>query len=213
MTPIEQLNDLLTSRYACKDFDSSKKLSAEDKDALLKSLPLTPSSFGLQLWKFFIVEDPATKERLKEVSWGQQQVTDCDFHVVFAFETEIDDARIDKWVNLMGEIQSTPEDKLGWYSDTIKQFLSSWSEEQKHAWAKNQTYIALGQFMAAAALLKIDTTPMEGIDHAAYDEILGLKEKGYATSVTCSVGYRSSEDKHASTPTARFPYDDMVEVI
>jgi len=213
MTPTEQLNDLLTFRYACKGYDSSKKVSTEDKDALLKSLPLTPSSFGLQLWKFFIIEDKETRERLKEVSWGQPQVTDCDFHIVFASEINVDDARIDKWVNLMGEIQSTPEDKLGWYSSTIKDFLSSWSDEQKLAWAKNQTYIALGQFMTSAALLKVDTTPMEGIDHAAYDEILGLKEKGYATSVACSVGYRSSEDAHASSPKARFPHEEMIEVI
>jgi nitroreductase len=77
-------------------------------------------------------------------------------------------------------------------------------------WATKQVYIALGQFMAAAALLGVDACPMEGIDPAAYDEILGLKGSGFATVVSCSVGYRAADDKHAAAPKVRFPVADVL---
>ena len=92
-------------------------------------------------------------------------------------------------------------------------FISTMSETDKIQWGVKQAYIALGQLMHSAAFLKVDTCPMEGIDPAAYDEILGLKEKGYTTAVACSVGYRSADDKYATAPKARFPKEDMVEVI
>jgi len=213
MTPLEHLNELLQFRYATKAFDSSKKLPSAEKKALLESLPLAPSSFGMQLWKFFIIEDASTREKLKEVSWGQAQVTDSDFHVVFAVETTFDEARIDKWVSHMADVQGTPAEAAAGLKGAIMGFVADWSDEQKVEWAKLQAYVALGQFMTSAALLKVDTCPMEGIDQAAYDDILGLKEKGYTTAVACSVGYRSPEDKYAGTPKARFSYEEMVEVI
>lgn len=210
---IDQLNQALTFRYATKAFDPSKKVAADVKAALISSLPLAPSSFGVQPWKFFIVEDAATREKLKEVSWGQGQVTDADFHVVFAVDTVIDEARVDKWVTRMGEIQGTPTASLEGFKGAVMGFISSWSDEDKIEWGKKQAYLALGQFMTSAALLEVDTCPMEGIDPAAYDEILGLKEKGYTTAVACSVGYRSADDKYAGAPKARFTEEEMVEVI
>lgn len=213
MSPIEHLNELLEFRYATKAFDADKKLPKEEKKALLESLPLAPSSFGMQLWKFFIVEDAATREKLKEVSWGQAQVTDADFHIVFAVEAGFDEARVDKWMTTLSEVQGKSEEELAGYKGAIMGFTAQLSKEEKIQWAKLQAYIALGQFMTSAALLKVDTCPMEGIEPAAYDEILGLKEKGYTTAVACSVGYRSAEDKYADAPKARFPYDELVEVI
>ena len=74
-----------------------------------------------------------------------------------------------------------------------------------------QTYIALGQFMTSAAVLGIDTCPLEGLEPAGYDEILGLAGSGYATSVACAAGYRSAEDKYASVPKSRFPLEEIIE--
>jgi nitroreductase len=78
------------------------------------------------------------------------------------------------------------------------------------AWQSRQVYIALGQFMAAAAVIGIDTCPMEGIEPAKYDEILGLAGTGYATVVGCAAGYRATDDKYATTPKVRFRTEDVV---
>jgi nitroreductase len=86
----------------------------------------------------------------------------------------------------------------------IAGFAETMSREARHAWNTRQVYIALGQLMTAAAVLGIDTCPMEGISAAAYDRILGLENSGYATAVACALGYRSADDKYAAAPKARF---------
>jgi nitroreductase len=78
-------------------------------------------------------------------------------------------------------------------------------------WAARQAYIALGQFMASAAMLGLDTCPMEGLDPATYDEILGLKDTPFRTVVACPVGYRAPVDKYAALPKVRFPVEELVE--
>lgn len=213
MNTVDQLKDLLNWRYACKEFDKEAKLSADKKDVLLSSLHLAPSSFGMQLWKFFIVETQETKEKLKAVSWNQGQVADADFYVVFSVETGWGEERVDKWMECLAEARNVEADSLAGYKGAIMGFISQMSDEDKVNWAKKQAYIALGQLMTSAALLKVDTCPMEGIDPKAYDEILGLPEKGYTTAVGCAVGYRSANDKYVDVPKTRFSFEEMVEVI
>jgi len=213
MSNIDQLNELLSFRYATKEFDPTKVITAEEKSALLSALHLSPSSFGLQLWKFYNIEDPSLREKLKEESWGQGQVTDASMFVVLAAETNLDEARVDKWIARLAEVQGAPVEKLAGYKEVLMGFVYSMNETQKVEWAKKQVYIALGQLMTSAALLGIDTCPLEGISPIAYDEILGLKEKGYTTAVACAIGHRSATDRHATTPKARFPIENMVETI
>jgi nitroreductase len=78
-------------------------------------------------------------------------------------------------------------------------------------WAKMQAYIALGQFMAACALLGIDTCPMEGFVAGQYDELLGLEAQGLTTAVLCPAGYRHADDRYASLPKIRFQNSDVIE--
>ena len=80
-------------------------------------------------------------------------------------------------------------------------------------WAARQVYIALGQFMACAAIIGVDTCPMEGIDPNKYDEVLGIAAQGYRTVVACAAGYRSADDKYAQTPKVRFKTEDVIQVI
>lgn len=79
-------------------------------------------------------------------------------------------------------------------------------------WAARQAYIALGNFMTSAALLGVDTCPLEGLDPAAYDAILGLEAQGYATVCACAAGYRSADDKYATLPKVRFPESELVQI-
>jgi len=213
MSLIDQLNRLLTFRYATKAFDASQQITAEEKEALLSSLHLAPSSFGMQLWKFFIIEDADTRAKLRAESWGQGQVTDSSMFVVLAAETTVDEARVDRWIATMAEAQGTTPDALAGFKDVLLGFVNAMSPEERVEWAKKQVYIALGQLMTSAALLEIDTCPLEGINPVAYDEILGLQEKGYTTAVACAVGHRSAEDKYAEAPKVRFPLTDVIETV
>jgi nitroreductase len=86
-------------------------------------------------------------------------------------------------------------------------------DNQRRAWNTRQIYIALGQFMAAAAVLGIDTCPLEGIDPSGYDRVLGLEDTDYATVVACAVGYRAEDDRYASMPKARFAREAVIRHI
>lgn len=200
-------------RYATKHFKADQKIPADTWAALEETLILTPSSFGLQPWKFLVVENPDVRAELRAKSWGQAQVTDASHFVVFATRTDVSQADIDNWVSKLGEVQSTPAEVLAPMKGMIEGFVGSMPVEARQAWNTRQVYIALGQFMAAAAVMGIDTCPLEGLDPSAYDEILGLKGSGYATAVACAVGYRSESDHTAARPKARFGAESLISVI
>lgn len=209
-TSPSELLDTLNFRYATKAFDSSRKIPSESWQALESSLVLTPSSFGLQPWKFIIVESPELREKLKAASWGQGQVTDASHLIVFTARTDLSPQDIESWMQRLSEIQGAPMEKLAGFANVISSFSSAMDQTQKHAWNTRQVYIALGQLMTAAAFMEIDTCPLEGISTADYDEILDLTDSGYSTAVACALGYRSEEDPSASAKKARFPESQVI---
>lgn len=197
-------------RYATKSFDATRKIPAETWDAIEESLVLTPSSFGLQPWKFMVIQDPGMRSNLLAESWRQTQVTDASHFVVLTARTDLTSGDVETWIARMSEIQGAPVEALAPLKGMIEGFAQGMSHEARHAWNVRQCYIALGQLMASAATLGIDTCPMEGISTAGYDHLLGLEGSGYATVVACALGYRSADDKYAATPKARFDRSQVI---
>lgn len=212
MNTPDQLRERLQWRYAVKSFDKSKKVPNDVWTALEESLLLAPSSFGLQPWKFIEVTDKNLREQLKAASWNQGQVVDADRYVVFTtLRTMIDDD-VDRLMQRTSEVRGTPIEAMKGYRDVIADFITTgWAAKDLFAWNARQTYIALGQFMTAAAALGVDTCPMEGIDMNGYDELLELKDTRYATLCACAVGYRSADDKYAAAPKVRYKLDEVIE--
>lgn len=205
--PARQLLASLRWRYATKQFDPARPIPDSDWRTIEEALVLTPSSFGLQPWCFITVDDPARRASLREVSWNQSQVTDASRFVVLAARTDITDDDIDRWLDRIVAIRGNlPLPNL---RDMIRGFVASMTPAARHAWNVRQTYIALGQLMTSAAMLAIDSCPMEGLDAAAYDRILDLEGSGYATAVACALGYRSPDDKYATLPKIRYEHAEM----
>lgn len=214
MTPIptQQLLDALNWRYAVKKFDAERKIPADVWSALEEALVLTPSSYGLQPWKFFVITDQTLKESLVAASYKQTQPRDCSHLVVMAVQKKVAVEDVDKLFDAIAEIQERPRESTeGYRKMMIGDVVDGARGEDSVGWAKLQSYIALGNFMTAAALLGVDTCPMEGFVPAMYDEALGLAERGLTTAVLCPAGYRSADDKYASTPKVRYPLDDVIE--
>ena len=157
---------------------------------LEQSLLLAPSSFGLQPWKFFVVRNPEIRQQLVEHSWGQKQVVDASHLVVFTIKEDVNSEDVDTYLQRMSEVRNVPVEKLEGLANMVKGFLKRPSDVfDKDAWSAKQVYIALGFFMFTAAMLEIDTCPMEGLVPAKYDEVLGLKDKeiSYSSSLSCWV--------------------------
>jgi nitroreductase len=201
----KQLIGQLNWRYATKQFDPARKISPEDWAALEEALVLSPSSFGLQPWKFVIVTDQSVKESLVEASGGQRPPADCSHHVVFAIKKNLGPADVETFVDRIVSVRNTSPASLAGFRASMIEFVSNSKNGDINHWATRQVYIALGNFLTSAALLGIDVCPMEGIDRARYDALLGLAEQGLNTVVVAAAGYRAATDKYATLRKVRFP--------
>lgn len=212
--PEKQLLESLNWRYATKTFDALKKIPAATWKALEETLVLSPSSFGLQPYRFLIVTDPALRAKLQPHSWNQTQVVDASHYVVFAARTAMTETEIDRFLERVVEVRGIPRESLEGYRGMMYgSLLSPGSESRIPHWAALQAYIALGNLMTSASLLGVDTCAIEGFAPAEYDALLGLKEQGYASVVCCALGYRSAEDKYAALAKVRFPNTDLIKII
>jgi len=213
LSPEETL-ERLHWRYATKKFDPNKKIAESAWKTLEQSLVLSPSSFGLQPWKFLVIRNSEIRQKLVEFSWGQTPVVDASHLVVFAIKNGLDNDDVDHYISRMAEIQQVSIEQLQGFCKMIKGFLQEppfpFDVDQ---WSAKQTYIALGFFMNCAAMMGIDTLPMEGFNPSKYDEILNLSNLGYSSVVLCAAGYRAEEDQNTQKPKVRFPTEQVVEYI
>lgn len=200
-------------RYATKKFDPNKKINTEDLAKIKEVIQLSASSYGLQLYKVLIIENAELREKLKPASWGQSQITDASQVIVFCNYTDVKDEHIDAYIDLKANSLGIAADELKGYGDFIKGKMGEITTEQKSQWTARQTYIALGNLLAACAELNIDACPMEGFEVQQYDEILGLSAKGLSAALVATIGYRSSEDDTQHAPKVRKPANLLFETI
>ena len=206
----QQLLDSLNWRYATKQFDPKRKINAQDWATLEAALLLSPSSGGLQPWKFIVVTDPDMRAKLLPASFGQPQITAASHLVVFASKNNLVEADVDALINRTVTTRGVPAESLATYRNMlVGGLVNSTDEPGRNAWARNQTFIPLGVLLTSAALLGIDACPMGGFDGAQYDEILGLKKDGYASAVIVTLGYRAASDKYAQATKVRFPKEKV----
>ena len=216
MNPIkgEQLLTQLNWRYATKQFDSARKISPEDWSVLENALILSPSSYGLQPWKFIVITDQKMREKLFPATWSQRQVLDCSHFIVFAVNTKMTEEHIDRHVARTVEVRGGTVEGLRRYRDIMMgDVVTGARAPTAQQWAAHQAYLALGNFVTSAALVGIDTCPMEGFQPDEYDRILELAPKGLASVVCCAVGYRSADDKSATQKKVRYPREQVIHIV
>ena len=210
----QQLLTALEWRYATKVFDATKKIPAEVWQALEQSLVLTPTSYGLQPYQFLVINNPAKRAELLPHSWNQRQVVDASHFVVFTARTEMKEADVDKLIQRTTDLRKLPADSLNAYRGMmLGDVVTGPRGKAAHEWATRQAYIALGNLMTCAAVLGVDTCPMEGLVPTEYDKILNLNGSGYVTVVACALGYRAAGDKYASLAKVRYEAKDLVRYI
>jgi len=202
--------DDLNWRYACKEFDSTKKLTDEQFNNLLEALRLTPSSFGMQPWKFVVVEDIKLREELVAASWNQNQVKDASHLIVLCAPIKMDEEFVDRYIKSTADARGQEISELKGFKDMLMKLIVGKDPESYMKWARNQIYIALGNLMTVCANMRIDCCPMEGFQPKKFDEILGLEAKGLTTVLVAPVGFRSESDKYTKLAKSRFDQSEVV---
>ena len=209
----EEILNALHWRYAGKIFDPAKKVSEEDLHTVLEAGRLAPSSIGLEPWKFIVVKNEELRKKMRAASYDQPKVTDATYIIVIAHRTDAQ-AMSPEMIQRTAKAQGKSEEEL----EGLKQMADgsvagrSQSEEMLQGWLAAQSYIALGIMLETAALLEIDSGPMEGFDPNQIDEILGLKAKNLHATTMLALGYRG-DDSHAALPKVRRTFEEAVEMM
>jgi len=208
----EELSKALNWRYATKAYDSTKKVSDEDWQALKEAMLMAPSSYGLQAYKVVVVEDSGLRARLREAAYGQAQVTDASHFVVFAAKTELDAKDVARFIDRNAEVRGVDRESLAQLEGMVAGSVAAANASNRVTeWNARQAYVSLGFLLESAALLGIDASPMEGFDPAAFDRILELD--GYTSVVIAALGYRNAEsDWLAPLAKVRWKHEDFFDV-
>lgn len=196
-------------RYATKKFDATKKISSEDLETLKEAIQLSTSSYGLQPYKVFIIENPELRAKIQPFAWGQSQIIDASQLLVFANITNFGETEIDNYIANMAETRGISAESVKGYADFMKMKITALTEEDRNNWTSKQTYLALGNLLNAAAELKIDVTPMEGFEPENVNELLGLKALGLNASLLATIGYRHEEDATQHYKKVRKPKNEL----
>lgn len=184
--------DALNWRYATKKMDPTQAVPAETVERIVEAARLAPTSSGLQPFVVLLVTNPEMKTRLSAACYGQKQVVDASHVLVFAAWDTYTSERITAAYELMAAERGGMTPGMMAYRDGLLASYPNRSAEENYHHAAKQAYLALGFSMSAAAMEGVDSTPMEGFDPAAVDEVLGLTEKGLRVATVLPLGYRDA---------------------
>lgn len=196
---LEQLN----WRYATKRYNGEQVPEAALKN-ILEAVKLAPSSLGLQPFEVLVIEDAALREKIAPAAYNQPAITESGALMVFTVWKSISPEQVNAYINRMAAVRNLPAESLDGFKNMILSSIQNKTTEQLTNWNARQAYIALGYATAAAAMEKIDSTPMEGFDPVKIDELLGLAETGRTAVLLLALGFRDAEkDSLANLPKVR----------
>lgn len=210
--------DAYQFRHACKAYDPARKISDDDFRFILETGRLSPSSFGLEPWRFVVVQEPQTRALIRDMAWGaREKVMECShFVVILARQPAMLSPDGDYLPRFMREVQHLPEEAVQMRLRFFRNFSEKDFELAGHPrafydWACKQTYIALGNMLTAAAMIGVDSTAIGGFPLEAMNSALagrGLYDPAqFKLSVMAAFGYRLN----APQPKTRQRLQDVVQ--
>jgi len=202
-------NEILNAfnyRHACKIFDKNKKIADDDFNFILETGRLSPSSFGFEPWKFLVVQNMDLREKLKTVTWGAQNSLPTASHFVVILARKEKSMHYDSPYiqHMMADVHHLPEDVIEMRRGFYKTFQESdfnLLENQRAIfdWATKQTYIALANMMSCAAMIGIDSCPVEGFKAQEIAQIMqsdfNIDNNEYGVACMLALGYRIDEQR------------------
>lgn len=212
--------EVFENRYTCKGYDPEKKVSHEDFMTIMEAGRLSPSSMGYEPWKFILLNNEAIKKKIRPYAWGAENVLDGASHLVLILARTSQDMRYDSEYleYITNEIQKFPEDLANKRTAKFKTFQEDdfnllENERALFDWSRMQTYIALANMLTSAAILGIDSTPIEGFHREKVEEILveeGVYDpKHFGIASMIGFGYTNREHREKT----RRPMDEVFEVV
>ena len=214
----QKVLDVFRFRFACKRFDPAKVISREDFETILEVARLSPTSFGFEPWKMIVLSDERVKKALDPLAWGARNSLAGASHFVILLARKKPDTLYssDFISHMMRDVQKLPPEVAEQRREKFRVFQESdfellESDRAMFDWASKQSYLVLANMLTAAAMLGIDSCPIEGFQQRAVDELLAaeglLDPERFGVSVMAGFGYRAEPPKHEKT---RQPLEDLI---
>lgn len=201
----EEIIESFQFRHATKEFDPDKKLTQKQIEFILETARLSPSSFGFEPWHFIVVQDAELRELLKPVAWGAPLKLDTASHFVLGLTMKAPKTKWDSdYVDYMlKDVKQLPEDVREMYLKFYREFqerdFDLDTDKKLFDWASKQSYIALGNMMSSAALIGVDSCPIEGFHQEKAEALLaekfGVDTNLYGLSYMVAFGHRKEEPR------------------
>ncbi len=221
----EQLMQAFYFRHATKLFDVNRKIPEDEFNTLLEAARLSPSSFGFEPWRLLVIQDPAKRELFRDFSWGAngsvhgspgQLGTASHFCIFLSFTRELLHPGSEYLLRHLKEVKQAPDEVIAFYNKAFQKFLDHdfkiFSEREFTEWTARQTYIALANMLTSAAMMGIDSCPIEGFEIDPTIEVLekhfGIDPRLYRPAVMAAFGYRAAEP---TRPKTRRPMSEVVD--
>lgn len=203
------MNDLAW-RYATKKMNG-EIVPQEKVDYILEAARLAPTSSGLQPFQILVISNKELLEKIKPIAFGQSQITDASHVLAFVAWDNYTEERINKVFARNNTERNLPDSATDDYRNMLLKMVLAKSAEENYTHAAKQSYIALGVAAIAAAEQKVDATPIEGFNNAAFDELLNLKEKGLRSVTLLALGYRdAANDWLVNMKKVRVPKEEFI---
>ena len=198
----KELTDSLYFRHACKLFDEEKKISSEDLRFILEAGRLSPSSFGMEPWNFIVVQSQEFKEKIRPACWDQPQITTCsDLLIITA---KVDAPARKAYYEKMFSRREMPQEMLEKYLAVYQNYIDGM--HSVYGWSARQCYIAAANMMSYAAMIGVDSCPIEGFEKENLEEVLGLNTTKEQVALVVALGYRVNEPDEKM----RLSFDEVV---
>lgn len=214
------LLDTFNNRYTCKGYDPEKKVDEEDFKVIMEVARLSPSSMGLEPWKFVLLNNRELRDKIKPYAWGAEVSLDGASHFVLILARKPVDLQGDSdYIEyMMNDIQHFEEDLRTARKKKLKSFQETdlkiaGNEKAFFDWACKQTYIPLANMLTAAAMLGVDSTPIEGFNIEKVEAV--LIEEGildpihFGLSCMIAFGYKNRDHR----PKTRRTMEEVMEAV
>lgn len=200
-------------RYAVKKFDENASLTTQQIEKIKQAFNLSASSYGLQPYELFVIQNNGIQEQISVASHGQKQPAQAAAVLVFCIKTNFSESDIEQYFELIASQRQMPLETLDGYKNFMKGVFSQKTQEEIMSWASKQVYLAMGTVLSACASLEIDSCPMEGFNPEAVDHILDLKSKNLQSVLLMPIGKRSSDDAVSQLKKVRKSQDEIITEI
>ena len=210
-----EIIEVFNNRSSIKEFDKNKVISKEDFDTILQAGILSPSSFGIEPWKFIVITNKNLILKLGELADGINiKSYGCSHIVIYLSATaKIINGEKGLFISQFRDRFNQSQDAINMRIKQRQDWQESFTDELTNEWSSKQTYIALANMLTVAALLGIDSSPIEGFNKSRIDkflfEELDINTSEYKSSVMAVFGYRAKDPRKK----LRRPITEIVKLV